>query len=95
MHTAHARSARQINRGAALKGRHRLNAAGEGKMEKIAAGFLASGVPRNATHFISKQSGSNARTNSAVICQFGESAAKLMGMLFWLQLREQNQVADA
>src|SRR5688572_17917170 len=83
MHTASATKKRQINRGAALNGSARFIETGQGKGARTRAQSFDSGVPQNATSFMTKHSGNSMSKNSAVICQFGESAARLMQ---WLTL---------
>ena len=81
MHTPRDTTKRRTNCGAALNGSVCLTAAGEGYGERIAAKSLDSGAPRNAISFIKKHNGSTVREYSAVICQFGESAVKLIGKI--------------
>ena len=73
MHTARAVRKRRINRGAALRGRARVTAAGEGNGEIIQVQSLFnSGAFLNATSFMTQHTGSSATRNSTVVCQFGE-----------------------
>ena len=69
---------RRTNRGQALNGSICFAEMGTGYGERSAARFLDTGVPQNATSFMKKTTGSNASKNNAVICQLGDSAAKLM-----------------
>ena len=78
MHAPRATRKRRINRGPALNGSARFTEAGEANGARINVQSLDSGVPQNATNFMTKHRGSSVRKNSPVTCQFGGSAAKLM-----------------
>ncbi len=81
MHAARATRKRRINRGPALNGSARFTDAGEGNGETINAKSLASGAPRNATHFMTKHRGSSVRKNSPVTCKLGGSAVTFTGII--------------
>src|SRR5262250_1625756 len=78
MHAPRAIRKRRINRGPQLKGSARFTETGVGNGERINVQSFDSGVPQNATSFMTKHKGSSVRKNSAVTCQLGGSAAKLI-----------------